>query len=261
MRYIIFIFTFMLVSSAVMRSEAKIVTRTVEYKQGDTVLEGFVAYDDGKKGKRPGILVVHEWWGLNQFIKDRAVALAKLGYVAFAPDIYGKGVRPATMEEAGKTAKIYKSDRTLLRARVKAGLDELRKLKLVDVKKLAATGYCFGGTTVLELARSGADIAGVVSFHGGLDSPNPQDGKNIKARVLVLHGAVDPFNAPADVAAFQDEMNKGNVDWHMVYYGNAVHGFTNSNNGTDNAKGLAYNASADKRSWAAMKLFFKEIFK
>jgi dienelactone hydrolase len=148
-----------------------------------------------------------------------------------------------------------------MRARVRAGLDELKKQKLTDPRRIAAIGYCFGGTTVLELARDGADIRGVVSFHGGLSTPTPQDAVNIKAKVLALHGADDPYVKADEVAAFQDEMRKGGVDWQFVSYSNAVHSFTNKWAGTDNSKGAAYNEKADKRSWEAMKVFFAEIFR
>jgi len=187
--------------------------------------------------------------------------LAQLGYVAFCADIYGKGVRPKDPQEAGPLAGKYKSDRQLLRARVNAGLEALRQQPLVDPKRIAAIGYCFGGTTVLELARSGADIAGVVSFHGGLDSPTPADGKNIKCKILVCHGADDPFEKPADLAAFQSELRDAKVDWQLIEYGGAVHAFTQPMAGNDNSKGAAYNEKADKRSWEAMKQFFAEIFK
>jgi dienelactone hydrolase len=242
-------------------AEASVKTTTVEYKQGDTTLEGYLAWDDAKTAKRPGVLIVHEWTGLNDHMKQRAEMLAKLGYVAFAADIYGKGIRPATQPEAAKTAGIYKDDRPLMRARVRAGLDELKKQKLVDPQRIAAIGYCFGGTTVLELARDAADIRGVVSFHGGLSTPTPQDAKNIKGKVLALHGADDPFVKADEVAAFQDEMRKGGVDWQFVSYSNAVHSFTNKAAGNDNSKGAAYNEKADRRSWEAMKAFFAEIFK
>jgi dienelactone hydrolase len=241
-------------------AEAKVQTKVIEYKQGDTVLQGFMAWNDAQQGRRPGVLVVHQWMGLTDYEKVRAEQLADLGYVAFAADIYGKGVRPQTREEAGVQAGKFKSDRALLRARVKAGLDVLHASDLVDPARIAAIGYCFGGTAVLELARSGADIAGVVSFHGGLDAPDPNDGKNIKAKVLVLHGADDPFNSAENVAAFQQEMRSGHVDWQMVYYGGAVHAFTQKAAGNDPSKGAAYNARADRRSWQAMRNFFAEIF-
>jgi len=252
----------MIAIGSVLAARAEMHTETVEYKDGDTVLEGYLAYDDSvAQGKRPGVLIVHQWMGLTDYEKKRAEMLAKLGYVAFAADIYGKGVRPKDAASAGKEAGKYRSgDRALLRGRVNAGLDVLEKNERTDTKRVAAIGYCFGGTTVIELARSGADIAGVVSFHGGLDSPKPADGKNIKCKVLVCHGADDKFVSAADEAAFEDEMRQAKVDWRLIKYGGAVHGFTMWNEGSDNSKGMAYNEKADKRSWEDMKMFFAEIF-
>jgi dienelactone hydrolase len=258
MRYLIPVTLFFVLLFAA-KVDAAIRTETVEYKDGDTLLEGFLAYDDSLPEKRPGVMVVHEWWGINDYTKKRTVDLARLGFVAFAADIYGKGIRPKTRDEAGKEAGKYRADRTLLRRRANAGLEELRKNRRVDGGKLAAIGYCFGGGTVLELARSGADVAGVVSFHGNLDTPNPGDAKNIKGKVLVLHGANDNFVNP-QVTAFQDEMRSAGVDWQMNIYSGAVHGFTNPDNGSDPSKGLAYNAAADRRSWEAMEIFFNELF-
>ncbi len=245
---------------AAVNAHGAVHTEWVQYRHGETLLEGYLAYDDAVKGPRPGVLVVHEWMGLGDYAMKRAEQLAGMGYVAFALDMYGKGVRAKTPEEAAKLSGIYKGDRPLMRARAQAGLDELRKQPLVDPARIAAIGYCFGGTTVLELARSGADVAGVVSFHGGLGTPQPADAKNIKGKVLVLHGADDPHVPPAEVAAFQDEMRKAAVDWQMIYYGGAVHSFTNPGSGTDASTGVAYNEKADKRSWEAMKAFFKELF-
>lgn len=241
-------------------AKAEIITKTIEYKQGDTTLEGYLAYDGAATGARPGILIVHQWKGLGPYEKMRAEMLAKMGYVAFAADIYGKGVRPSSMQEAGAQAGKYKNDRPLLRSRVTAGLETLRQQKGVDTKKIAAIGYCFGGTTVLELARSGADISGVVSFHGGLSTPTPDDAKNIKAKILACHGADDPNVPPAEVAAFEQEMRDAKIDWELVAYGNAVHSFTDKSAGNDNSKGAAYNEKADKRSWEAMKNLFNEVF-
>jgi len=243
------------------RADAKVHSQLVEYKQGDTVLDGYLAYDDAAKGKRPGVLVVHAWMGLDDNARKRADMLAQLGYVAFAADIYGKGVRPKDRDEAGKLAGQYKKDRALLRKRVAAGLAQLLKSPNVDTGKTAAIGYCFGGTTVLELARSGAQVGGVVSFHGGLDSPTPADGKNIKSKVLVLHGAADPFEKAEDFDAFKKELADASVDWQLVEYGGAVHCFTDSTAGSDTSKGCAYDPAADKRSWAAMRAFFDELFK
>jgi dienelactone hydrolase len=236
-------------------------TEPIEYKHGDVVLEGYLAYDDSTQDKRPGVLVVHEWTGHNPYVRKRAEQLAGLGYVAFALDMYGKGVQAKDAKEAAQLASTYKNDRKLMRARANAGLDVLRKQPLVDTERLAAIGYCFGGTTVLELARGGADLAGVVSFHGDLATPTPEDARNIKGKVLALHGADDPFVPPAVVAAFEEEMRKGGVDWQLVAYGGAVHSFTNPGAGNDNSRGAAYNEKADHRSWEAMKVFFAEIFK
>jgi dienelactone hydrolase len=250
---------FVLICAMTMR--AAILTNTVEYKQGNTALEGFVAYDDSIKGVRPGVLIAHQWLGLTDYEKKRAEMLAKLGYVAFCADLYGKGVRPQNTQEAAALAGKYKGDRALLRLRVNAGLDALKKNELVDPKRVAAIGYCFGGTTVIELARSGANLKGVVSFHGGLDSPAPADGKNIQCKILALAGADDPFQKPEDLAAFEKEMHDAKADWQINFYGGAVHAFTQWNAGDDNSKGAAYNERADRRSWEDMKLFFAEILK
>lgn len=239
---------------------AAVKTETVEYKEGDTTLEGYLIYDDAIVSKRPGILVVHQWKGAGEYEKKRAEMLARLGYIAFVADIYGKGVRPQSMQDASAQAAKYKNDRVLLRKRVGAGLDQLKKARMVDANNTAAIGYCFGGTTVLELARSGADVDGVVSFHGGLGTPTPEDAKNIKAKVLALHGADDPHVPPAEVQGFKEEMQKGNVNWQLNSYGDAVHSFTDWNAGHDKSRGAAYNEQADKRSWEAMRMFFEELF-
>jgi dienelactone hydrolase len=240
---------------------AAIQSKTIDYPQGDATLEGVLVWDDAVSGPRPGVLIVHQWLGITDYEKHRAEMLAKMGYVAFCADIYGKGIRPANTDEAGAEATKYKSNRALLRQRVNAGLEQLKKSPLVDTRRVAAIGYCFGGTTVLELGRSGAELSGIVSFHGGLDSPAPADGKNIKCPVLVCHGADDPLSKPADVAAFESEMRNANVDWRLIQYGGAVHAFTQPMAGNDNSKGVAYNERADRRSWQDMKLFFSEIFK
>jgi dienelactone hydrolase len=240
---------------------AAVQTREIEYKHDGKTLLGFLAYDDSAKGNRPGVLIVHEWTGHNPYVRERAKQLARLGYVAFALDMYGKGVLAKSAQEAARMAAPFKKDRKRMRARANAGLEVLRKQKRVDTHRLAAIGYCFGGTTVLELARGGADLLGVVSFHGDLSSPSPEDARNIKARVLALHGADDPYVPLEQVIAFEDEMRKGGVDWQLVKYGGAVHSFTNPGAGSDKAKGAAYDAKADRRSWEAMKVFFNEIFK
>lgn len=236
-------------------------TQTIEYKDGDQVLEGYLAYNAAQTGKRPAVMLVHDWIGVNPNVKKRAEQLAAMGYIAFAADIYGKGVHPKPPQEAGQMAGKYKADRALFRSRLKAGYQILMKQAQSDPAKTAAIGYCFGGTGVLELARTGADLKGVVSFHGGLDSPTPDDGKNIKGKVLILHGAADPYVPAKDIEAFAAELNTAKVDWQMISYSGAVHAFTIKDAGNDPSTGAAYNASADRRSWEAMKLFFAEIFK
>jgi dienelactone hydrolase len=241
--------------------QAQLHTETVEYKEGGDVLEGYLAYSKSHEVRHPGVLVVPEWWGLNDYARSRAESLARLGYVAFVADMYGNGAVAKTMEEAAAYAGKFKKNRQLMRNRAYAALNVLRDNPLVDPKRIAAIGYCFGGMTVLELARNGAHINGVVSFHGGLDTPNPADAQNIKCKVLVCAGANDPFVPPEQVAAFEKEMRDAHVDWQLITYGGAVHSFTNPNSGDDPSKGIAYNEAADKRSWEAMKQFFGEIFK
>jgi len=243
---------------AVSPGYAKVITQTVEYQDGDQALEGYLAYDDSIQGKRPGILVVHEWNGLGHYVQSRAEQLAKLGYVAFAADIYGKGVRPSTVDESKAESGKFYADRKLLRERVNAGLQQLENNSMVDTTKVAAIGYCFGGATVLELGRSGANIAGIVSFHGGLANPTPADDKNIKAKVLVLQGGADNFTLP-DVPTFKKSFDDAKVDYQFITYPGAVHGFTNPDN-KGALPGVKYDADADKKSWQAMKDFFKKIF-
>jgi dienelactone hydrolase len=242
-------------------ARAEVTTRVVEYRAGDAPLEGMVVRDSAGPAQKPGVLVVHDWMGVGPFAQGRAEALARLGYVAFVVDVYGKGVRPSNAAEAAAQAGKFKSDRPLLRARMAAALAELRKQPGVLTHRVAAIGYCFGGTAALELARAGADVAGVVSFHGGLDSPTPADARAIKAKVLVLHGADDPFVPPAQVQAFEEEMRGGGVDWTLVKYSGAVHAFAVPGAGNDNSRGAAYNATADRRSWQAMRDFFDEVLK
>jgi dienelactone hydrolase len=240
-------------------ASAKVVSQTLNYRQNDTALQGYLAYDDTVKGKRPGVLVVHEFWGLNEFAKERADKLAQMGYVALAVDMYGGGKVTQDREEARKLASHVRST-PLMRERAKAGLEVLRKHNLVDPKRLAAIGFCFGGTTVLELAYSGADLRGVASFHGGLTAPKPEDLKNLKASILVLHGAEDPHIKPEEIKAFQDGMRQAGADWQMVYYGGAVHSFANPKAGSDKSKGAAYDPKAAARSWQLMGLFLGELF-
>lgn len=235
------------------------VESAVEYQAGDVLCEGWHVHDDSIQGRRPAVLVVHQWTGVSSHEKERARMLAELGYNVLVADVYGKDIRPqppAAGQEAGK----YKKDRALLRERLKAALKVLSKDKRTDPARVACVGYCFGGLAAIELARSGAAVKGVVSFHGSLDSPAPDDGKNIKCRVLALHGADDPFVSAADLAAFEKEMKDHGVDYQLVQYPGAVHAFTQKGAGSDPSKGAAYNEAADKASWVEMKTFFKRLF-
>jgi dienelactone hydrolase len=223
-------------------------------------LQGFLAYDDSIAGRRPGILVCPEWWGLNDYPKHRAEMLAQLGYVAFAVDMYGKGDIATTAQEAARLSGQLGRDRELVRQRALAGLDVLRNQPQCDPNHLAAIGYCFGGMVALELARAGTDLDAVVSFHGELSTPHPDQDRPIKAKILVCTGADDAFVPPTAVAAFEAEMRKAGADYQVNVYGGAVHAFTNPDAGKAGIKNVAYNAQADRRSWAAMRALFVEVF-
>jgi dienelactone hydrolase len=240
---------------------AKLVTRTVDYQdEKGTALEGYVVYDDAQSGPRPGVIVVHDWRGLTDYTKKRADMLAQLGYVAFAADIYGKGVHLTSVPEYSKEIAIYKGDRPLYRMRERAAYETFLKQPEVDPKRVAAIGYCFGGTGVIEMVRDGLPLLGVVSFHGGLDSRPVTEGKTMTAKVLALCGADDPFESPEDMAAFEQQLRENNVDYRVVKYPHAVHAFTDPGVDALHLDGAKYNAEADRRSWQAMKDFFNKIF-
>ncbi|HEX8912952.1 MAG TPA: dienelactone hydrolase family protein [Humisphaera sp.] len=238
---------------------AAVQSKDVKYKVGDAEYVGFVAYDDASKDKRPGVLVAPEWVGVNDYARGRAKQLAGMGYVAFVFDPYGGGKNAADVKQSAEWSSALKNDRPELRKRINAALATLRQQDHVDPKKVAAIGYCFGGTSVLELARGGADVLGVVSFHGGLSTTMPAKAGEVKSKVLVCHGAVDPFVPPEEVAKFEQEMEAAKVDWQLVKYADAVHSFTNPA-ADGKLKGAMYNEAADRRSWAAMRGFFKELF-
>jgi dienelactone hydrolase len=240
---------------------AKLVTQSVDYTdEKGTPLQGYVVYDDAISGPRPGVLVIHDWRGLTDYTQMRCDMLAQLGYIAFAADIYGKGVRPQSVPEYSKQATIYKSDRALYRARARAAYQTFLKQPQLDPTRIAAIGYCFGGTGVIEMARDGLDLKGVVSFHGGLDARPLSPGATIKAKVLALCGADDPYEKPADMQAFEQQLRDNKVDYQIVSYGHAVHAFTDAGVDALNQPGAKYNAAADHRSWQAMQDFFAEIF-
>ena len=238
-------------------SNAAIKVEEVNYKQGETELRGYLFYDDTTDGKRPGILVVHEWWGLNDYAKERAKMLAQMGYVAFALDMYGEGKTTEHPKTAGEWASAVTPD--LGRERFLAAYNVLKNNKLTADGKMAAIGYCFGGGVVLSAAKAGIDLRGVVSFHGSLPVDSVAAG-TIKAKILVCHGAADPFSPPERVQQFQKSLEDAGADWEMNIYGGAKHSFTNKSADAHGIPALQYNAEADRRSWAAMRSFFDEIF-
>jgi dienelactone hydrolase len=248
-------------------ARASVVTKDVDYEQNGVKLRGFLAYDDAKvkDGKLPGVLVVHEWWGLNDYAKGRAVQLANLGYVAFALDMYGAGVLAKDPKEAGQLAGQFK-EKSLMAERAQAGLDQLLATGLVDPARVAAIGYCFGGSTVQALAYSGANLAGIVSFHGGLAPASADAAARNKAKFLICHGALDPSSNQGQIDAFLKSLNDGKLDYRFVVYAGAYHAFTNPESDANVEKFpamkgmIAYSPSADRRSWQDMQDFFNEIF-
>ena len=232
---------------------------SLEYKDGDVTLKGFVALDDQSNHKRPGILVMPEAFGLGKQAKDRALRLASLGYAALAGDPYGNGLEVSDLQEAIKHAGAIREDNTKFRQRIRAGLDALTALPQVDTDRLVVLGYCMGGSCSLEMARDGAPLKGVVSFHGALETQSPAEPGKVQAKVLVCHGADDPFVPVEHVTAFEAEMTKAGADWQVISYGGTVHSFTNPE-ADGSIEGICYNKQADERSWQAMQAFFDEIF-
>jgi dienelactone hydrolase len=232
----------------------------IVYNDGDVVLEGYITGESPGAEPRPGVLIFPDWMGVHDGMKQAADAVAKLGYVAMVADMYGKESQPNNTDEARTLTSGFYKDRSLFRKRAAIALAELARRKSVVPGRVAAMGYCFGGTAALELARSGADILGVVSFHGGLSNPNPADARQIRGKVLAFHGAEDPLVPQEEVLAFTKEMREAKIDWQLVIYGNAVHGFTARNIPMKEGSPVGYNEDADRRSWAAMRAFYEEIF-
>jgi dienelactone hydrolase len=239
-------------------AQAEVKTQEVEYKQGDTVLQGFVAWDDAKKGKRPGVLVVHEWWGHNQHARNQAIRLAEAGYVGFALDMYGKGKVAEHPDNAQAFMKEATKDASVVAARFTAALEQIQQHELVDTKRMGAIGYCFGGAVVLGQARAGADLKAVASFHGAIATETPAQPGKVKAKIIVLNGAADPMVTPEQREAFKKEMKAAKVKYEFIDLKDAKHGFTNPDADKHGMPALAYNAEADKKSWAEMLRFFKK---
>lgn len=244
--------------------QAAMIGEEVTYESDGTTLKGYLAYDDQLQGRRPGVLVVHEWWGHNDYVRKRARMLATLGYTALALDMYGDGKQANHPDDAGKFASAVRNDMPVAEKRFRAALALLRIHPTVNAEKVAAIGYCFGGGIVLEMARRGVDLSGVVSFHGSLATTNPARRGEVKANVLVLNGADDPFTKPEQIKAFKQEMEQAGVDYTFIDYPGAKHAFTNPQAdrfGEEFNMPLAYNAEADKQSWAEMQRFFNKLFK
>lgn len=236
-----------------------IATRTIEYRDGDVVLESYMAWDDSGSDPRPGVLISHAWAGRGEHEQNKAEQLAELGYVGLAIDLYGQGKRGTTKEENAALMQPLLDDRAALQRRITLGLETLRKQKEVDSARVAAMGFCFGGLCVLDLARTGADVAGVASFHGLFARPGNTDGNRIAAKVLVLHGWDDPMATPDQVLGLAEELTAMGADWQIHAYGNTLHAFTNPA-ADDPEFGTVYDQDADHRSWQSLQLFLAEIF-
>ena len=244
-------------------AQAAVQGKEVSYQANGTTLKGYIAHDDAFKGRRPAVLVVHEWWGHNEYARKRARMLAELGYTALAVDMYGDGKQAHHPDDAGKFAAEVSRNMPLAKARFEAGMELLRKQKTVDANQIAAIGYCFGGGVVLNMARMGEDMKGVLSFHGSLGTDNPALPGKIKARIISFTGEADPMIGADKVAAFRQEMESAGADYRVVTYPGAQHAFTNPEADELGRKfnlPLAYNPEADKDSWQQAMVFLKEIF-
>jgi dienelactone hydrolase len=245
-------------------AQAAIKEEPVTYKDGDTTMKGFVVYDDAKKGKRPGILVVHEWWGITKHVREEARKLAAQGYTAFVADMYGDAKSADNPKDAGALAGAVRKNPAAMQSRFNAAKASLAKHATVDAKRMGAVGFCFGGSVVLDMARTGSDLKGIAAFHATLPASGPQATPGtVKAKVLVLNGAEDPFIKPDSVAAFKQEMEAARVDYRYINYPGAVHAFTNPE-ATEKGKQfnlpLAYHPEADKQSKAEAAKFFSSLF-
>ncbi len=260
----LFVFALLLGMVGVATAEPKVVGKTVEYSAQGVVMKGYIAYDENLRGRQPGVLVVHEWWGLNEYARKRARMLAELGYTALAVDMYGEGKQAEHPSDAGKFATELMKNFDVAKARFTAAMDFLKQQDTVDPIRIAAIGYCFGGGVVLNMARQGVDLKGVASFHGGLTAVKPSQPGSVKAKILVLNGADDKFTPPEQIEGFKQEMKSAGADFQFISYPGAVHSFTNPE-ATELGKKfnmpIAYNADADRKSWDELKEFLSMIFK
>jgi dienelactone hydrolase len=261
---IFFVAVIMAATAGLTPAHAKVIGKNVDYTAEGVVLKGYLAYDDSIKSKAPGILVVHEWWGLNDYARRRAKMLAELGYTALAVDMYGEGKQAAHPDDAGKFSSEVMMHFDTAKARFLAAEDFLKRQPTVDPGRIAAVGYCFGGGVVLNMARQGADLKGAVSFHGMLGAVKSAEPGMVKAKLLVLHGGDDKFTKPEQIETFKKEMTDAKADYKFIVYPGAMHSFTNPDATSYGKKfniPLAYNKKADKESWDEMKKFFAEILK
>jgi dienelactone hydrolase len=241
--------------------QAEIKTETVSYDYEGVKFQGAMVYDDSIKGKRPGVMVVHEWWGLNEYAKERSAMLAKMGYIAFACDLYGEGKLAKHPTEAGQMAGEVRKNAAVWNGRALKSLKVLQENPMVDASKLAVIGYCFGGQTAMNIALSGADVVAVASFHGAMPSnPTVEKAKKVKGKILICHGADDTFIPEAAIKQFRDALDSAKTSYEFIAYPGAVHSFTVPNAGDANVKGLAYNEKADKSSWESLTKLLKESF-
>jgi dienelactone hydrolase len=238
--------------------EAQAQLKAVAYKDGAQKLNGFAITPKKTSKDKPGILILPAWKGIDKHAKEAAEKLSNLGYYAFVADIYGEGNYPKDAQQAGERAGFYKKNYEQYQTRIRLALAQLLQAG-ANPDKIVIMGYCFGGTGALEAARGQFPVKGVVSFHGGLGKDPSREIKNFKAKILVCHGADDPYESPEEIVAFQKEMRDAKADWQMIYYANAVHAFTDPDAGNDNSKGAAYNEKADKRSWEHFLIFLKEV--
>lgn len=259
MRRLIFALCWLLLVAGVPVS-AEVQVKAVDYRDGDTRLHGYFAWDDAIEGRRPGVIVVHEWWGLDDYARRRAEALARLGYVAFAVDMYGEGRVTEHADEAQAWMKQINANVAQWQRRALLGVDILRKHEFVDPTRVAAIGYCFGGATVMQMAYSGADLKGVASFHGSLPVPTGEQAAAIRSSVMVAHGSADAYVPAEQIAKFTAAMEESGVDWQMVFYGGARHSFTVPGADARGNPNLAYNEKADRRSWSQLQAFLEEVF-
>jgi dienelactone hydrolase len=242
-------------------ASAEIKSQKIEYQVGDATMLGYLAYDDASNAKRPAVIVVHEWWGNNDYSRHRAEQLAQLGYVGFAIDMYGKGKTTDDVKQAQQWSGEIHSNPDLASQRIKAAMVILDTWPTVDTNKIAAIGYCFGGSVVLNMARQHMPILGVVAFHGDLSNEHPEQTKDVKAKILVCHGADDPLVNEQAVSKFIDEMKSAGADWQLIQYSGAQHAFTNPAADSHHISGIAYNKEADERSWKLMQDFLSDLFK